>query len=188
MARNSRAVKQDRSCGHDLLRWPRVLQLSCVRGGDQRLVRLACLTREYKSSVGSQVKGPARTQRGEWTPAPLDRMGIRPRINQPSRPSVQDCGPGSLAPGLRSRDQACFSLVPPLDQPDQRLAAAIRALRDAQGITQEDVAYAAGMTTSSYSRLERGRTNPAWTTVQRVADGLGITIVQLAQAVEREEG
>jgi transcriptional regulator with XRE-family HTH domain len=78
--------------------------------------------------------------------------------------------------------------MPPIDPPDQKLASAIRALRDAQGTTQEDVAYAAGMTTSSYSRIERGLTNPAWTTVQRVADGLGITIVELAKAAEREAG
>jgi transcriptional regulator with XRE-family HTH domain len=75
-----------------------------------------------------------------------------------------------------------------MDPPDPKLAAAIRALRDAQGITQEDIAYAAGMTTSSYSRLERGLTNPAWTTLQRVAGALGITIAELAAAAERGTG
>jgi transcriptional regulator with XRE-family HTH domain len=76
--------------------------------------------------------------------------------------------------------------MPPVDPPDQKLAAAIRALRDAQGTTQEDVAYAAGMTTSSYSRIERGLTNPAWTTICRIADGLGIPVLDLVVAVERE--
>ncbi len=44
----------------------------------------------------------------------------------------------------------------------------------------------AGLTSSSYSRIERGLTNPAWTTVQRIAGALGVTIVELAEAVERE--
>jgi transcriptional regulator with XRE-family HTH domain len=78
--------------------------------------------------------------------------------------------------------------MPPLDSPDAKLAGAIRALRNAQGTTQEDVAHAAGLTSSSYSRIERGLTNPAWTTVQRIARALDITLVELAEAVEREEG
>ena len=77
--------------------------------------------------------------------------------------------------------------MPPLDEPDPRLARAIRGLRNAQGVSQEDIAYAAGLTSSSYSRIERGITNPAWTTVLRIADGLGIAPVELVRAVEREE-
>jgi transcriptional regulator with XRE-family HTH domain len=76
--------------------------------------------------------------------------------------------------------------MPPLERPDLKLAGAIRALRAERGRTQEDVAYAAGLTSSSYSRIERGVTNPAWTTVQRIAGALEITVVELAQAVEVE--
>jgi transcriptional regulator with XRE-family HTH domain len=76
--------------------------------------------------------------------------------------------------------------MPPLDAPDPKLAIAIRALRNERGTTQEEVAYAAGLTSSSYSRIERGLTNPAWTTVQRIAGALEITLAELAAAVERE--
>jgi transcriptional regulator with XRE-family HTH domain len=76
--------------------------------------------------------------------------------------------------------------MPPVDPPDPRLAGAIRALRKNRGTTQEEVAHAAGLTSSSYSRIERGVTNPAWTTVQRIAGALGVTIVELAQAVEQQ--
>jgi transcriptional regulator with XRE-family HTH domain len=44
------------------------------------------------------------------------------------------------------------------------------------------------MTTSSYSRIERGLTNPAWTTICRIADGLGIPVGDLVVAVERDAG
>jgi transcriptional regulator with XRE-family HTH domain len=77
--------------------------------------------------------------------------------------------------------------MPPLDAPDPKLAGAIRALRNAHGTTQEEVAHAAGLTSSSYSRIERGITNPSWTTVQRIARALEITLVELAQAIEREQ-
>jgi transcriptional regulator with XRE-family HTH domain len=76
--------------------------------------------------------------------------------------------------------------MPPLDSPDLKLAGAIRALRNARGTTQEDAAHAAGLTSSSYSRIERGITNPAWTTVQRIARALDVTLAELAEAVERE--
>jgi transcriptional regulator with XRE-family HTH domain len=77
--------------------------------------------------------------------------------------------------------------MPPVDAPDPKLAGAIRALRNDRGRTQEEVAYAAGLTSSSYSRIERGLTNPAWTTVQKIATALGITPAELAAAAERED-
>lgn len=77
--------------------------------------------------------------------------------------------------------------MPPLDKPDPKLAKAIRTLRSARGTSQEDVAHAAGLTSSSYSRIERGLTNPAWTTVRRIAKAFDITMAELAAAVEREE-
>ncbi|HTA98687.1 MAG TPA: helix-turn-helix transcriptional regulator [Solirubrobacteraceae bacterium] len=76
--------------------------------------------------------------------------------------------------------------MPPLDKPDPKLADAIRTLRATKGATQEDVAHAAGLTSSSYSRIERGLTNPAWTTVQRIASALDVTQAELAAAAERQ--
>lgn len=110
-----------------------------------------------------------------------------------------------MGPGSITREKAYWTLIlgvwpldsgprtrhvsrsmPPLDAPDPKLAGAIRALRNERGTTQEEVAHAAGLTSSSYSRIERGITNPAWTTVQRIAGALEITLVELAETVERE--
>jgi DNA-binding XRE family transcriptional regulator len=36
------------------------------------------------------------------------------------------------------------------------------------------------------ARVERGQTNPSWTTVRRIAMALHISLVQLARAVEQQ--
>jgi transcriptional regulator with XRE-family HTH domain len=77
------------------------------------------------------------------------------------------------------------SRVPILDLPDPRLAGAIKRLREERGLTQEDVAYASGLSVSAYGRLERAVTNPTWTTVARVAEALDIDLAELARAVDR---
>jgi transcriptional regulator with XRE-family HTH domain len=77
-----------------------------------------------------------------------------------------------------------FPCVPTQDPPDQNLAQAIRRLRARRGLTQEEVAYEAGLTISSYREIERGRANPAWTTVQRIAEALEVGMVELAAAAE----
>ncbi len=66
------------------------------------------------------------------------------------------------------------------------LAGALRALREARGDTQEDIAYRAGVTVGSLARIERGDSNPSWSTVCNIADALGLTLVELARAVERQ--
>lgn len=69
---------------------------------------------------------------------------------------------------------------------DPALAAAIRALREARGLTQEDAAHAASLTVGSYARIERGQADPAWSTVQRIAQALGASTAELAtSATER---
>jgi len=74
------------------------------------------------------------------------------------------------------------------DDPDAHLAEAIRELRRERERTQEDVAHDAGLTLGSYGEIERGRANPAWTTVRRIADALEIDVSQLAALVEAREG
>lgn len=70
------------------------------------------------------------------------------------------------------------------DEPDPSLAEAIRRLRLKRGLTQEDVAYEAGLTLSSYGAIERGRANPGWTTVQRIAGALEIRPWELAREAD----
>lgn len=69
-------------------------------------------------------------------------------------------------------------------QPDSALANALRGLRLARGQTQEDLAHYAGITTAALARIERGRANPTWTTVRRIAKALDVTMVELCSAVE----
>ena len=65
--------------------------------------------------------------------------------------------------------------------PQPALGAAIRQLRNARGLTQQDTAQAAGITVAHLSKIERGRTNPTWGTVEAIAGALGLSIVDVAQ-------
>jgi transcriptional regulator with XRE-family HTH domain len=77
----------------------------------------------------------------------------------------------------------------PRTQPtiDLALATVLRRLREAQSQTQEDVAFAAGVTTGSVSRIELAQMNPTWSMVRRIAHALGVSVAELALEVEREE-
>jgi transcriptional regulator with XRE-family HTH domain len=72
------------------------------------------------------------------------------------------------------------------DQPDLALSELLKQLREEREITQEELAFEAGITASALSRIERGINNPGWTTVRRLADALDVTLVQLAKGIERE--
>ena len=72
-------------------------------------------------------------------------------------------------------------------QPDPQpaLGEAIRQLRNKRGLSQEDLAHAAGVTTGTVSTIERGNSNPTWGTVKRIAQAFGVTIVELAKLSQR---
>lgn len=72
--------------------------------------------------------------------------------------------------------------------PDLRLARAIRDLRQRDDRSQEAIAHSAGLTVSAYARIERGETNPTWTTVAQIAGALGVSLAELAAAVENSRG
>jgi DNA-binding XRE family transcriptional regulator len=74
-----------------------------------------------------------------------------------------------------------------LDQPQPALGAAIRQLRNKRGVTQEDLAHDAGVTTGTLSLIERGKSNPAWGTVQSIAAALGTTVADVAKLAEKHE-
>lgn len=74
-----------------------------------------------------------------------------------------------------------------LDQPQPALGAAIRQLRDKRGVTQEDLAHDAGVTTGTLSLIERGKSNPAWGTVKSIAAALGVTVAEVAKLAEKHE-
>lgn len=75
----------------------------------------------------------------------------------------------------------------PIEPANSALAVAIVRFRKDRKLTQEDVAHLAGITTSTLSRIESGLNNPSWTTVERIARALDVSLVQIATAVEGGE-
>lgn len=70
-------------------------------------------------------------------------------------------------------------------QPQPALGEAIRQLRAKSGLSQEDLAHLAGVTTGTLSVIERGRSNPAWGTVKGIAKALGVSVAELAKLEAR---
>lgn len=55
----------------------------------------------------------------------------------------------------------------------------IRSKREAQNLTQVDLAAKAGVDRNYVGMLERGERNPSYLSLQKIAHGLGITVDQL---------
>lgn len=73
------------------------------------------------------------------------------------------------------RDEAC-----------RAFGAAVRELREAQGVSQEDMATRCGVHRTYLGSVERGERNPSWTKVVDVARGLGVSIVELTARAEQK--
>lgn len=69
----------------------------------------------------------------------------------------------------------------PSEQPQPALGKAIRQLRDQRGVSQEALAYEAGVTSGTLSLIERGLSNPTWGTVKGIAAALDVTIADLGK-------
>lgn len=63
------------------------------------------------------------------------------------------------------------------------VGAAIATLRGEK--TQKDCARKAGMERSSWNQYEKGRSFPQLQTIERIAHGLGVEVVELTEAVIR---
>ncbi len=70
------------------------------------------------------------------------------------------------------------------EQPDFVLAEILKQLREEREITQEQLAFDAGMTASALSRIERGINSPGWMTVKRLAEALDVSLAEIAADVE----
>jgi XRE family transcriptional regulator, regulator of sulfur utilization len=70
------------------------------------------------------------------------------------------------------------------DQPQPALGEAIRQLRHKRGMTQEDLAHGADITTGTLSLIERGHANPTWGTVRGVATALEVSMGELGRQVD----
>ncbi len=69
----------------------------------------------------------------------------------------------------------------PSEQPQPALGKAVRHLRRERGVSQEALAYEAGVTSGTLSLIERGRSNPTWGTVKGIAAALDVDIAELAK-------
>jgi transcriptional regulator with XRE-family HTH domain len=72
-------------------------------------------------------------------------------------------------------------------EPQEALGRAVQQLRSERGLTQVQLARAADTDGTAISHLERGRTNPAWGTMRRIAAALGVTVSDLAARSEQIE-
>jgi transcriptional regulator with XRE-family HTH domain len=61
----------------------------------------------------------------------------------------------------------------------------LKRLREEREMTQEQLAFDAGITASSLSRIERGINTPGWTTLTRIASALEVSLEELAQRFEQ---
>jgi transcriptional regulator with XRE-family HTH domain len=77
--------------------------------------------------------------------------------------------------------------MPPSKPQPLKLGMAIRRLRKERGLTQEGLAHAAGSTTATISSIERGRSNPNWSTVEAIASALDTSMVEIARLAEKHE-
>ncbi len=60
----------------------------------------------------------------------------------------------------------------------------IKKVREAKGLSQKEVALAAKIDTSNYSKIESGKTDPAFSSVMKIAKALGVSLADLFQADE----
>lgn len=68
------------------------------------------------------------------------------------------------------------------------LGLAIKALREKRGMTQEQVAYGAGLSVGTLSRIERGKSDPLWSTVERIAEVLGVGLEEVVEEMPAWNG
>jgi transcriptional regulator with XRE-family HTH domain len=69
-------------------------------------------------------------------------------------------------------------------EPQRGIAWAVRKIRTEAGLTQSALAKRVGLDPSQVSRLEKGKGNPRWGTVKRIAVGLGVSLAELATVAE----
>src|SRR5215203_2099484 len=68
-----------------------------------------------------------------------------------------------------------------------RLGGRVRRLRRARGLTLDGLAELSGVSRAMISKLERGEKNPTLVVAAKLAEGLGVTLSQLAGMEERHE-
>ena len=71
-----------------------------------------------------------------------------------------------------------------MDATQALLLANIKRIRKEKRLTQKDVAEGCEMLVPTYSRLERGGSNPSLASIVRIADAMDVSVVELFQSSE----
>lgn len=74
--------------------------------------------------------------------------------------------------------------MPPPLPADPALGLAIKKLREAHGLTQEELASQASTTVGTVSRVEVAKSAPAWATVIQIIEAMDVSLLELAREVE----
>lgn len=61
----------------------------------------------------------------------------------------------------------------------------IWSLRREAGLTQNEVWWRSGVHYTELSRLERGRRNPSWEQMKKIAKGLGVSCCEMVKHAEK---
>lgn len=64
------------------------------------------------------------------------------------------------------------------------LGRAVQAIRAETGISQVQLSEKTGLMQSWISHIEHGRRNPTWSNLVRLAEGLGVSVAELAARAE----
>lgn len=64
-------------------------------------------------------------------------------------------------------------------QKSNKFGRAVREVRMAAGLTQEELADRAGLDRSYMGGVERGERNPTLSVIEKIAEGLGVTLAEL---------
>jgi transcriptional regulator with XRE-family HTH domain len=70
----------------------------------------------------------------------------------------------------------------------QELGRRVRALRDAAGASQEALGEAAGLHRTEIGHVERGEKDLRFSTILRVASGLGVDVGDLVRGIKPDAG
>lgn len=65
-----------------------------------------------------------------------------------------------------------------------KIGANIRKTREARELSQKEVALSLKMDPAQYSRIENGKTDPSFSTIEKIAKALGVELSELFRADE----
>lgn len=70
--------------------------------------------------------------------------------------------------------------------PDPKLGEVLRQERERQNRSQEALAHDAGLTTIAVGNLERGDSDPHWSTVRAIVAALGLSYKELGSRLDKQ--